>query len=235
MSTASETAASHPTAPSRFLLLWRNPVGKKAAMAVTGIVLFLFTLVHMSGNLQAFEGAAALDHYAKLLRVSIPFLWFVRIVLLASLLVHVTAGVQLWLAKREARAVEYQDYRFQSSSVASRSMMVSGLLLLFFVVGHLMDLTLGVPTVAAPGFTPGDVYANLVRSLGRGAVAVAYVTAVVALGFHLWHGLFSATQSLGFANRGVALAIRRVAIFFGVALAVGFSAVPIAVLFGLLS
>jgi succinate dehydrogenase / fumarate reductase cytochrome b subunit len=114
-------------------------------------------------------------------------------------------------------------------------MMVSGLLILLFVVGHLMDLTLGVPGVAPASFEHGRVFANLVASLARGVVGLAYVVAVGALGFHLWHGLWSVTQSLGFAHRGVSAAIQRVAITLAVALAVGFSAVPLAVLFGLLS
>jgi len=204
-------------------------------MAVTGLVLFGFTLVHMAGNLKVFAGAEALDRYAELLRVSPPILWTARTVLLASLFLHVVAGVQLWLAKREARGTPYQDWRPTTSSVASRSMMVSGALLLLFVTGHLMDLTLGTQGVAAAGFEHGRVFANVVRSLGRGAVGVAYVVAVVALGFHLWHGLWSVTQSLGLAHRGVSAAIRRVAILLAVVLAVGFSAVPIAVLFGIVS
>lgn len=235
MATASESIPSPAVPGSRFLALWQNPVGKKAVMAVTGLALFGFTLVHMAGNLKAFTGAEALDRYAELLRISPPILWTARAVLLTSLLLHIVAGVQLWLAKREARGMPYQDWRPTTSSVASRSMMVSGALLLLFVVGHLMDLTFGTPGVAAAGFEPGRVFANLVRSLGRGAVGVAYVTAVVALAFHLWHGLWSVTQSLGLAHRGVSAVIRRAAILLAVVLAVGFSAVPIAVLFGIVS
>jgi len=235
MATASESIPSPAVPGSRFLALWQNPVGKKAVMAVTGLVLFGFTLVHMAGNLKAFAGAEALDHYAELLRVSPAFLWATRAVLLASLLLHVVAGVQLWLAKREARGTPYQDWRPTASSLASRSMMVSGALLLLFVTGHLMDLTLGTPGVAAPGFEHGRVFANVVRSLGRGAAGVAYVVAVVALAFHLWHGLWSVTQSLGLAHRGVSAVIRRGAVLAAVALAVGFSSVPIAVLLGIVS
>ncbi|MFT3915501.1 MAG: succinate dehydrogenase cytochrome b subunit [Anaeromyxobacteraceae bacterium] len=235
---SSETMASPggSAAPqSRFLALWLNPVGKKAVMAVTGVVLFVFTLVHMAGNLQAFKGAPALDHYAELLRVSMPFLWFTRIVLLTAFLLHVVAGAQLWFAKRAARAIPYQDYRPQVSSAASRGMMVSGLLILLFVLFHLADLTVGVPGVATGDFREGSVFANLVASLSRGVVGAFYVAAVVGLGFHLWHGLWSVTQSLGFAHRDVAPGIQRAAIFFAVLLAVGFSAVPLAILFGLVA
>jgi len=251
MSSASETIAratgtpSGPATPaasatppasatqSRFVALWQNPVGKKAVMAVTGLVLFGFTLVHMTGNLQAFGGSAKLDHYAELLRISMPFLWFTRIVLGVSVLLHVVAGLQLWLSKRAARTVDYQDYRPQTSSVASRTMLVSGLVLLGFVAGHLMDLTLGTPGLAPAGFEHGRVYANLVASLSRGAAGTIYKVEVVGLGFHLWHGLSSVTQSLGFAHRGVTAVIQKTAIFFAVLLTCGFAAVPIAVLLGL--
>jgi len=229
---STETIASPAVQQSRFLALWQNPVGKKAVMAVTGLVLFGFTLVHMAGNLQAFKGAEALNHYAELLRISMPFLWFTRIVLLTAVLLHVVAGVQLWLAKRAAREIAYQDYRPQVSSVASRSMMVSGILILGFVVVHLMDLTLGVG-VAPTSFEEGAVHANLVASLSRGVMGAFYVTAVIGLGFHLWHGLWSITQTLGLSHRGVAPGIQKTAVFFAVLLACGFSAVPIAVLFGL--
>lgn len=229
---STETIASPAVQQSRFLALWQNPVGKKAVMAITGLVLFGFTLVHMAGNLQAFKGAEALNHYAELLRISMPFLWFTRIVLGTAFLLHVVAGVQLWLAKRAARAIPYQDYRPQVSSAASRSMMVTGIGILLFVVGHLMDLTLGV-VVAPASFEHGAVFANLVASLSRGLAGVCYVAAVVALGFHLWHGLWSITQTLGLSHRGVAPGIQKTAVFLAVLLACGFSAVPIAVLFGL--
>jgi succinate dehydrogenase / fumarate reductase cytochrome b subunit len=96
-----------------------------------------------------------------------------------------------------------------------------------------MDLTLGTAGVAPRAFESGRVYANLVASLSRGAAGTLYVAAVIGLGFHLWHGLWSVTQSLGLAHRGISAAIQKVAIFFAVLLACGFSAVPIAVLLGI--
>jgi succinate dehydrogenase / fumarate reductase cytochrome b subunit len=200
-------------------------------MAVTGIVLFLFVLVHMIGNWQAFAGAEKLDAYAKLLRVSMPFLWFTRIVLLVAAGVHAWAGIQLWLERQAARPVGYQDYRPQASSVASRTMIWSGFLILGYVVYHLLDLTIGV---ANPDFREGEVFHNLVASLGRVAAGGFYVAAMIGLGFHLWHGLWSLFQSLGLSNRGVRPQIQKFAIAVAVFLTVGFSAVPLAVLVGLI-
>lgn len=230
MTTATETVAP-AVRFSRLGALWRTAIGKKALMAVTGIVLFLFVVGHMVGNLQMLkgDGGAAINHYAELLRISMPFLWFVRIVLLAAALVHAVAGIQLWLDRQKARPVTYQDYRPVVSSAASRTMIWSGLLILAFVVYHLLDLTVGV---IHPEFEHGQVYANVLRSLGSIAGGGFYVIAMIGLGFHLWHGLWSIFQSLGFANRGLSATIQKVAIGAAVLLTLGFAAIPLAVLVG---
>lgn len=225
----SVTPVSAPRA-SRLGALWNSAVGKKALMAVTGIVLFLFVLVHMIGNLQAFQGAEKLDHYAELLRISPPFLWFTRIVLLVAALVHAVAGIQLWSERQRARPVAYQDFRPVVSSTASRTMIWSGLLILGFVVYHLLDLTVGV---VHPNFQHGRVYANLVASLSRGIGVAIYLVAMIGLGFHLWHGLYSMFQSLGLSNRGTSVTIQKFAVAAAVILMLGFSAVPLAVIVGL--
>lgn len=217
--------------PSRIGAVWRSQVGRKALMAATGIVLFVFVLVHMLGNLQAFQGALALDAYAERLRVFPAVLWVARAVLLLCAVVHVVAGVDLWVERRRARPVGYLSYAPSASSPASRTMIWSGLLVLGFVAYHLLDLTFGV---ANPDFREGQVFHNLAVSLGRGAAVLFYVVAVAGLGFHLWHGLWSMFQSLGVSNRTFTPGIRRGAAALAVVLAVGFSAVPLAILLGLL-
>lgn len=232
MSVAAKTIEASPPPPpraSRALAFWRNAIGKKALMAVTGIVLFLFVLVHMVANLQAFAGGRALDRYAEQLRVFPVLLWTARITLLVATVVHVTAGVQLWLGRHRARPERYRDYRAAVATPASRTMIWSGFLILGFVVYHLLDLTLGV---ANPDFRDGEVLHNLVVSLGRTAAGLFYVVAVAGLGVHLWHGLWSMFQSLGVSNRAFTPGLRRLAAVFGTVLAVGFAAVPIAVLLG---
>lgn len=220
-----------PARPSRLALLWDSAIGKKAIMAGTGIVLFAFVLAHMVGNLQAFEGTEALDAYAELLRFSPGLLWTIRIVLLLAAVVHAVAGIQLWVARRDARPVEYRDYRPTGSTVASRTMIWSGFLVLGFVVYHLLDLTIGV---ANPDFREGEVFHNLVTSLGRTLAALFYVVAVAGLGVHLWHGLWSMFQSLGVSNRAYTRSLQAFAVTFAVILAVGFAAIPIAVLLGVI-
>jgi succinate dehydrogenase / fumarate reductase cytochrome b subunit len=231
MAVTSTSIEATPARASRLGGLWQSWIGKKALMAATGFVLFAFVLVHMLGNLQAFQGAAALDGYAEQLRVFPALLWTTRGVLAVAALVHVVAGVQLWAARHRARATPYRDYRAGDSSPASRTMIWSGFLILGFVVYHLLDLTLGV---ANPDFREGEVFHNLVVSLGRGAAAAFYVAAVAGLGVHLWHGLWSAFQSIGVSNRAFTPGLKRFAAVFGTLLAVGFAAVPLAVLLGVL-
>jgi succinate dehydrogenase cytochrome b subunit len=228
MSTASPIL-EHPPRASRLAALWRSAIGRKALMAASGIVLSVFVAGHMLGNLQAFRGAEALDGYARLLRVSPGLLWTVRLVLLVAFLVHAIAGVQLWAERRDARPIAYGSYRPVASSGASRTMVWSGFLVLGFLVYHLLDLTFGV---ANPAYREGAVFHNLLASLGRGAAAVFYVVAVAGLGVHLWHGLWSMTQSLGLAGRGSMAGVKRLAVALAVLLGVGFAAVPLAVLFG---
>ncbi len=216
---------------SRAAAFWRNAIGKKALMAATGAILFVYVLAHMAGNLQAFAGAARLDAYARLLRASPGLLWTARVVLLAAVLVHAVAGVQLWLARRRARPVGYSSYHPTDSTPASRTMIWTGFLILGFVVYHLLDLTFGV---ANPDFREGQVFHNLVVSLSRGAAAAFYVVAVAGLGVHLWHGLWSMFQSLGIANRAFTPGIKRFAVAFATIVTVGFAAIPLAVLLGVI-
>ena len=231
MTTETRAEIVSPPRTSRLGALWSSLVGKKALMAATGIVLFAFVLGHMLGNLQAFEGPAALNRYAQLLRIEPPLLWTVRIVLLAAVIVHAVAGIQLWAARRSARPIAYRQYEPSASTPASRTMIWSGFLILGFVVYHLLDLTFGV---ANPEFRRGDVFHNLVASLGRAAAAIFYVLAVAGLGVHLWHGLWSMFQSLGISNRAYTPGIQRFAVAFAVLLGVGFAAVPLAVLLGVI-
>lgn len=217
--------------PSRLGTLWHSFIGRKALMAVTGLVLFVYVLVHMLANLQAFEGPGALDRYGRGLRTFPALLWTARAVLLAAVVVHVIAGVELWAGRRRARPVPYRDWAPAGSTPASRTMIWSGVLILGFVVYHLLDLTFGV---ANPDFRPGAIFHNVVVSFGRGAAAGFYVVAMIGLGFHLWHGVYSSFSSLGASSRAFTPAIRRLAAAFATLIGVGFSAVPLAVLFGVI-
>ena len=180
---------------------FKSAVGKKAVMAVTGIILFGFVLVHMIGNLKLYEGPDKLNSYAGFLReVGSPalptsgLLWIVRILLLAAVVLHIWAAWQLVQMSRAARPVGYAQRDVVTATYASRTMRWGGVIVLLFVIYHLLDLTFGA---ANPAFVEGDVYHNVVASFSRWWVALFYVAANVALGFHLYHGLWSMFQSLG--------------------------------------
>jgi succinate dehydrogenase / fumarate reductase cytochrome b subunit len=218
-------------APSWPVSAWRSYVGRKALMAATGLVLFAYLLGHMAGNLQAFAGQVRLDRYAEQLHAVPTLLWAVRAVLVLSLGVHVVAGGDLYLHRRQARPIDYADWRPAGSTPAARTMAISGLLVLGFVVYHLLDLTFGVVN---PDFRAGQVFHNVVVSFGRAAAVVLYLVALVGLAFHLWHGLYSATQSLGASSRALTPGLRRVAAALATIVTVGFAAVPLAVIFGVI-
>ncbi len=178
-----------------------SAVGKKAMMAVSGIVLFGYVLLHMLGNLKLYEGPQKLNDYAGFLReVGSPLvppeglLWVVRAVLLAALVLHVWAAWSLTRMSRAARPRAYERREAVAMSYASRTMRWGGVVLLLFVVYHLLHLTTGT---AHGDFVRGDVYHNVVTGFRVWWVSLVYIVAQVALGFHLYHGLWSMFQTLG--------------------------------------
>lgn len=208
---AMERPTVAPVHPSRRPAPWpvefyRSAVGKKWVMALTGIGLMGYVFFHMLGNLKMYLGAEEFNHYAEFLReLLVPLLprtvtlWLLRIGLITAFVFHIHAAASLTLANRRARAaggyVSKRDY--QAASAASRSMRLTGVVILLFVVFHLADLTWGTVN---PDFVRGDAYRNLVASLERPPVAAIYVLANVVLGIHLFHGAWSMFQSLGLNN-----------------------------------
>lgn len=225
-----ELPALAPRRASRLGILWRSTVGKKALMAVTGLVLFLYVLFHMLGNLQVYAGAAMIDRYAAFLHAAPALLWFVRVILLAALAVHVVAGIQLWFRAHAARPVGYETYRPDNSSAASRTMIWSGILIFAFVVYHLLDLTVGV---VHPQFVEGEVFHNVLVSFGQVTGVLVYLIAMVGLGFHLWHGTYSMFRSVGMLGSRLSPTVQRVAAAAAVIITLGFASIPIAVIVGL--
>jgi succinate dehydrogenase / fumarate reductase cytochrome b subunit len=186
---------------SWFTDLYRSAVGKKAVMAVTGILLFGFVLVHLIGNLKLYEGPEILNNYAGWLReVGTPalptsgLLWILRTVLLVAVVLHIWAAWQVTLLNRAARPQGYVQRRPVRMSYASRTMRWGGVIILLFVIYHLLHFTFGT---VHPDFIEGDVYHNVVTGFRVWWVSLFYIVAQIALGFHLYHGLWSLFQSLG--------------------------------------
>lgn len=224
-----------------FADFYSSTLGKKAVMAVTGIILFGFVLGHMAGNLKVFQGAEHFNAYAEGLRdlgePIVPrtgLLWVVRLVLLGSVVLHITSATQLTLLNRRARPRDYDQRTAVQMDYASRTMRWGGVILALYVLYHLMHLTWGN---ANPDFVAGDVYHNVVVgfSPSHWPVAVVYIVANLILGLHLYHGLWSMFQSLGWNHPRYNRWRRTFAVIFSVVVTAGFVSVPLAVLTGLVS
>jgi succinate dehydrogenase / fumarate reductase cytochrome b subunit len=214
---------------ARGVFFYRTTVGKKAVMAVTGIVLFGFLIGHMAGNLQFFLGRDVLNNYAEKLHALGSLLWAVRLVLLACLVAHIVAAVQLALLQKSARPVSSKRFSPQGSTYASRTMYWSGPIVGFFVVYHLLHFTTGT---VHPEFEALNAYDNVVIGFKQPIVALFYIVAMILLGTHLYHGLWSMFQSLGISHPRYTPGLKKFAKIFTFVLVLGFISVPIAVLAG---
>lgn len=217
--------------------VWKTAVGKKAVMAVSGIVLFGFVLTHMLGNLKLYQGREAMNEYARFLREmgtpELPesgVLWIARSVLLLAVAAHIVAAWQVTRQSRTARPVSYKRREVVQATYASRTMRWGGVILLLFIVYHLLHLTFGT---VHPAFVEGDVYSNVVSGFQVWWVALFYVVAQVMLGLHLYHGLWSLFQSLGWNHPRFNPWRRRFAQVFAFVVTAGNLSFPLAVLSGL--
>lgn len=225
--------------------LYRSAVGKKALMAATGIVLFGFVLVHMLGNLKVYLGAEHLNAYGEFLRhVGAPLvpagglLWVARIILLACVAVHIVAATQLTLLNRSARPVKYTRREVVQADYAARTMRWGGVIIALFIVYHLAHFTLGAAWAWGGTdyvFTPGDVYGNFVAGFQVWWVSAFYIVAQIALGFHLYHGVWSLFQSLGAERDSLHPWRRTFAMTFALVISIGNISFPLAVLTGVVS
>src|SRR5229473_6068012 len=163
-------------------------------MAVTGAIMFGFLVTHCAGNLQVFEGAEKMNDYAVLLRKFGSVLWIARLVLLVSVVLHIVAAIQLTKLNSDARPVAYVQRESVQASYASRTMMWSGPIILAFLVYHLLHLTFGT---VHPDFQELHPYENVVAGFQVPVVSIAYIVAMLMLGFHLYHGLWSMFQTVG--------------------------------------
>ena len=209
---------------------YESTIGKKAVMAITGLILFGFLIAHMAGNLQVFLGLEVMNNYAENLHANAPLLWGARIVLLLSVLLHAWASIQLYSLKKEARPIGYAKPGNVKSSWASRTMMLSGPVIAAFVIYHLLHLTTGT---LHPDFVPLRAYENVVAAFRQPIVSVIYIVAMLLVGNHLSHGIWSMFQSIGFSHPRYTPKIKKFAAVFAWVLIAGFISVPVAVLAGL--
>jgi succinate dehydrogenase / fumarate reductase cytochrome b subunit len=214
-------------------------IGKKLVMAVTGVVLIGFVIAHMVGNLKIYSGPSEINAYSRFLReVGSPelaygqLLWAVRAILLICVALHVTAAVQLSRMSWAARPIDYRVKRDIKTTFAARMMRWGGVLLVAFIVFHLLHLTAG-----AVGFRPGQfkdlsVYQNVMAAFGVWPIALIYVIAMGALCLHLYHGIWSMLQTLGWNNARNEDTLKTLSRGIAIIVFLGFSSVPISVLTG---
>lgn len=212
--------------------LYQSSIGKKAVMAVTGLIGFGFVIGHLIGNLQAFPflgGADALNHYAVALRKLGPLLYLARLILLVAVVLHIVSAYQVSKMSLKNRPMNYERWTPRASDYASRTMRWGGVILALFIVYHLMHLTFGN---AHPHFVHGDVYANLVSGFSVWYVSAFYILAMIALALHLYHGVWSMFQTLGLNNPTWNKILHRLAVISAIIIGAGNISIPIAVLIG---
>jgi succinate dehydrogenase / fumarate reductase cytochrome b subunit len=211
---------------------YQTSLGKKIVMAVTGAIMFGFLVTHCAGNLQVFEGAEKMDDYAVFLRKFGLVLWIARLTLLISVVLHIVAAIQLTKLKSDARPVAYVRKESVQASYASRTMMWSGPIIFAFLVYHLLHLTFGT---VHPDFQELRPYENVVAGFQVPVVSIAYIVAMLMLGFHLYHGLWSMFQTVGVNHPRYTPILKRASAIVTVLLVAGFVSVPIAVMAGVVS
>jgi succinate dehydrogenase / fumarate reductase cytochrome b subunit len=227
---ASASPGKHGPEVAAFL---STTIGRKVVMAASGIVLFGFVLGHMVGNLQVYLGREAINDYAVSLREVLhgAGLWVARAGLLLAVGLHVWAATSLTRDNRAARPRGYRQVLHRESTYASRTMVWSGPILLLFVIYHLLHFTFGT---VHPDFREGDVYHNLVVGFAAWPVSGFYILAMLALGLHLYHGVWSMLQTLGLSHPRYNVLRHAFSTLFAVAVVAGNISFPLAVLFGLL-
>jgi succinate dehydrogenase / fumarate reductase cytochrome b subunit len=221
--------------------LFGSSLGKKYLMAGSGIILFLFVVAHMLGNLQVFLGAEAINRYGNLLQTNTEILWPARIILLATILLHIWSATKLTLENRAARPVNYARWEPTAANYASRTMMVSGIIVAVFIIYHILHYTVMIQALnftgqsfEAKGFYDSqgrhDIHRMMVVGFSNPFVVFFYLLGVGLLCLHLSHGISAMFQSLGWKKRAYGPCLDRFARWASVLLFVGYSSIPISVL-----
>ncbi|HEX6433709.1 MAG TPA: succinate dehydrogenase cytochrome b subunit [Gemmatimonadales bacterium] len=217
---------------NRLWLLWDSSVGKKVIMAVTGLILVAYLITHVLANLLVFQGPANINAYSAFLHGTGGALWAARAVLLAALVLHVIAAVQLAGRRYEARPVGYAAGREpQVSTWASRSIRWGGALILAFLIYHILHFTVGS---AHPDFIEGDPYHNVATGFHNPWVVGGYLIAMAVVGLHLYHGVWSSGRSLGMSPPSPNPLRRTVALALALVIWLGFTVIPLAVYAGVI-
>jgi len=231
------TLAIHPI--NRAVRFYEAPIGKKAVMAITGVMLVGYVFAHLLGNLQIYSSdAEQINRYAGFLHnpANAAALWAARSVLLLAVALHIIAATQLWLQNRAARPIGYVKKADLPASYAARTMIWSGPIVGAFVIFHVLHLTAGkVLELRELGPNMPDVRYNVITGFSNPWISGFYILAMILLCLHLYHGMWSMFQSLGISHPRYTPIVKKAAAVLAIAVAVGNCSIPIAVLTGLLT
>lgn len=222
----------------RILRLFHTSIGNKLMMALSGSVLVLFMLGHMLGNLTVYQGQNSINAYAHWLQGH-PLLWAIRATMLAIFLFHILIGVRLARENLAARPLRYRLRKPLQSGFAERHMLLSGLVVLAFLLYHLAHLTLGWADPAHFGLLDAqgrpDVYARVVLGFLNPWISLIYLAALALLGLHLHHAIQSIFQTLGLMHDNFAVLIRYGSIGLSAIIVLGLASIPVSVLLGFIT
>jgi succinate dehydrogenase / fumarate reductase cytochrome b subunit len=221
--------------------LFCSSLGKKYLMALSGVILVLFVLGHLAGNLQIFLGPEAINRYGHFLQSNPELIWPARLVLLAMVGLHIWSAVQVTRENRQARPTAYAEYQPLAASYASRTMLMSGLIVLAFVIYHLLHYTVQVEAINLTnqdfsGFVDDerrhDIFRMLVVGFSNGWVSLFYIISMGLLCLHLSHGMSSMFQSLGLRSRANGSLLDKAARALAALIFLGYVSIPVAILCG---
>jgi succinate dehydrogenase / fumarate reductase cytochrome b subunit len=221
--------------------IFDSSLGKKYLMAVTGFLLFLFVIGHLVGNLQVFLGPEAINRYGHFLQSNYELVWPARIGLLAVVALHIWSAAKLTVENRAARPVAYGSYQAVGSTYASRTMLMSGLIVLVFIIYHLLHFTVQVQYINLTGqsFTTfvdpekrHDIFKMLVVGFSNIWVSGFYILGMGLLCLHLSHGVSSMFQSIGWKNDTYRPILDKAAKVLAVLIFLGYTSIPISILMG---
>ncbi|MBI4326344.1 MAG: succinate dehydrogenase cytochrome b subunit [Chloroflexi bacterium] len=229
------------------IIFLQSSLGKKYVMAVTGFALFGFVIMHMLGNLQIFLGPNQINRYAQFLQSNVELVWAARLGLLLMVALHVISAILVSLENKAARPVPYGDFQAVASSYASRTMLMSGVIIAVFVIYHLLHYTVQVQSINLTGqdfkhfdevlagdHKRHDVYRMMIVGFSNLWVSGFYVLGMALLALHLSHGASSMFQSIGWKNGKYGRWIDRLACLAALVIFLGYCSIPVAVLTGIL-
>ena len=221
--------------------IFDSSLGKKYIMAATGFAMVGFVIAHLIGNLQIFLGPESINRYGHFLQSNLELIWPARIILLVMILLHIWAAIKLSAENKAARPVAYAEWNPTAASYASRTMLMSGLIIFCFIVYHLLHFTVQIPGI---NFTNTDfrmlhdakerhdVFAMMVLGFQQPLVSLFYIVGIALLALHLSHGVSAMFQSLGWKKKSYAGILDGAAKAISIFIFVGYISIPIAILLG---